>query len=514
VSEGHIAMERISSSFPVPRSLKPLPLSSVLSSISPASLASHLSTLRRDILTHYIEFSFDQPTSLTVSNVKDASGSLVHVLSRFPSPPNTTDHISPLANVSTTLDFLHKQLFPTLPPTHRQSFPRSLSKPISTAILARLLIPCLPSQLEALPTFLKLANKAVDLEDKYIVGMLDATSDREIKAWVNNVCAHYERRRRSCILDSTRKLIVQSTSSEPTFYAHLSLSQETPDQVAHTPSDEGDAWGLDDDGQSFKTGSSSSAVEPEVEDVWGFDDDLEEEITEKGQLAGPAEVKEDPEEAWGWNAEEPVPEEPAQEDNPWDDPWGDESTPAEATPAMRPTTVPSQRPSANSAPATQNIIGGKQPLVTNGHPTNTTNDPSRHPPKSKPITEPYLVSTLAKSIVRAVDDALREGKGLASSGIFPYSPTSTTMPGTLIMQSGALVLDLYRAVYPVVAAARLARPGDVMKFANDCFWLAEEVGRFVTYERGMLVVKDKLEECRGVLQVLADSWYQDGIVSP
>ncbi|KAG0709388.1 hypothetical protein DFH29DRAFT_888144 [Suillus ampliporus] len=458
----------------VPQSLKPLPLSSVLSSISSASLASHLSTLRRDILTHYIECSFDQPTSLTVSTMKDTSGALMHVLGRFPSSPNTTDTASPLANVSTALDFLHKQLFPALPSTHKHSFPRSLGKPISTAVLARLLIPGLPSQLEALPAFLKLANKAVDLEEKYIVGMLDASSEREIKAWVNNVCTHYERQRRSCILDSARKLIVQSaSSSESTFHAQLPLSQETPGLA---PADEGDA------------------SEPEEENVWGFDDDLGEEI--EAQQVDPTEVEEDPGDAWGWNDEETAPEEAVQpEDNAWDDPWGEEST---VTPAVRPTTMPSRRSSANSAPATQKVsTRSKKSSITNGRPTNKS--------------EPYLVSTLAKSIIHTVEDALHEGKGLASSGIIPSSQTSTTTPGTLIMQSGGFVLDLYRAVYPIVAAARLARPGDVMKFSNNCFWLAEEVGRLVTYEREALVVKDKLEECKSVLQVLADSWYQDGI---
>ncbi|KAG2157729.1 uncharacterized protein EDB93DRAFT_1124346 [Suillus bovinus] len=477
----------------VPQSLKPLPLSSVLSSISSASLASHLSTLRRDILTHYIECSFDQPTSLTVSTMKDTSGALMHVLGRFPSSPNTTDAGSPLANVSTTLGFLHKQLFPALPPTHRRSFLQSLSKPISTAVLARLLIPGLPSQLELLPAFLQITHKAVDLEDKCIVGMLDASSEREIKAWVNNVCTHYERQRRSHILDSARKLIIQSISSEQTFYAQLPLSQDTHEGAGLAPADEGDAWGLDDNGQSFNTGSSRSA--PEEENVWGFDDDLEEE----SQQAEPVEVvEEDPGDAWGWNNEEPAPEELVQAEDTWDDPWGEEPSLSEVTPAVQAVPVLSQRPSGNSAPATSRV-------------SRLTNGTSRDPPTSEPITEPYLVSTLAKSIIRTVEGALHEGQELLSSGIFPTSPTSTMTPGTLIMQSGALVLDLYRAVYPVVAAARLIRPGDIMKFSNNCLWLAEEVSRLVTLEQGVLVVKDKLEECKSVLQVLADSWYQDGI---
>ncbi|KAG1770673.1 hypothetical protein EDD22DRAFT_977060 [Suillus occidentalis] len=461
----------------VPRSLKPLPLSSVLSSISPASLASHLSTLRRDILTHYIECSFDQPTSLTVSTRKDTSGALMHVLGRFPSSPNSTDTGSPLANVSTALDFLHKRLFPDLPSTHQHSFPRSLSKPISTAVLARLLIPGLPSQLEALPAFLQIVNKAVDLEDKYIVGMLDASSEREIKSWVNNICAHYERQRRSHILDSARTLIIQNVSSD------YPLSQEIPDKAGPAPSDEGDAWGLDNDGQSLNAGSSSSAPE---ENVWGFDDDVQE-GTETQQAAPVEVVEEDPGDAWGWNDEEPAPEELAQAEDTWDDPWGEEPAISEVTPAVRTEPVSSQRPSANSALATQRV--------------------------SRPLGRLYMVSTLAKLIIHTVEDALHEGQKLSSSGIFSTSSTSITTPGTLIMQSGALVLDLYRAVYPIVAAARLVRPGDVMKFSNNCCWLAEEVGRLVTNERGVLVVKDKLEECKSALQVLADSWYQDGIVS-
>jgi centromere/kinetochore protein ZW10 len=478
----------------VPRSLKPLSLSSVLSSISSASLASHLSTLRRDILTHYIECSFDQPTSLTISTTKDKSGALMHVLSRFPSSPNTIDTGSPLINVSTILDFLYKQLSPALPLTHKHSFLRSLSKPISTAVLARLLIPGLPSQLEALPAFLKIANQAVDLEDKYIVGMLDASSESEIKAWVNNVCAHYERQRRSHILDSARKLIIQSiSSSEPTFHAQLPLSQEIPDKAGFAPADEGDAWGLDDDGQSFNVGSSKSALEEE--NVWGFDD-LEE--GRETQQAEPVEVvEEDPGDAWGWNDEEPAPEELVQAEDTWDDPWGEEPALSEVTPTVQTVPVSSQRPSANSVSAAQRA----------SHPIDST---SHHHPKSGPISEPYLVSTLAKSIIHTVEDALHEGQRLSSSGIFPTSPTSKTTPGTLIMQSGALVLDLYRALYPTVAAARLVRPGDVMKFSNNCCWLAEEVDRLVTHER-VLVVKDKLEECKSVFQVLADSWYQDGI---
>jgi centromere/kinetochore protein ZW10 len=420
----------------------------------------------------------------------------MHVLGRFPSSPNSTDTGSPLANVSTALDFLHKQLFPALPSTHQHSFPRSLSKPISTAVLARLLIPGLPSQLEALPAFLQIVNKAVDLEDKYIVGMLDASSEREIKSWVNNICAHYERQRRSHILDSARKLIIQNVSSESTFLAQLPLSQEIPNKAGTAPLDEGDVWGLDDDGQSLNAGSSSSAPE---ENVWGFDDDLQEGA--ETQQADPVEVvEEDPGDAWGWNDEESAPEEPAQAEDTWDDPWGEEPALSEVTPAVRTEPVSSQRPSANSAPATQRV----------SRPTDGTSHPA---PKSGPITEPYVVSTLAKLIIHTVEDALHEGQKLSSSGIFPTSSTSTTAPGTLIMQSGALVLDLYRAVYPTVAAARLVRPGDVMKFSNNCCWLAEEVGRLVTNERGVLVVKDKLEECKSVLQVLADSWYQDGIVS-
>ncbi|KAG9313112.1 hypothetical protein JVU11DRAFT_6562 [Chiua virens] len=75
------------------------------------------------------------------------------------------------------------------------------------------------------------------------------------------------------------------------------------------------------------------------------------------------------------------------------------------------------------------------------------------------------------------------------------------------MQSGALILNLYHALYPVVAASKLSQPIGRMQISNDCFYLSEdsEIARVLKTERPLSSVKEKLEECKGDLHVLADS---------
>lgn len=81
------------------------------------------------------------------------------------------------------------------------------------------------------------------------------------------------------------------------------------------------------------------------------------------------------------------------------------------------------------------------------------------------------------------------------------------------MQSGALVLDLYRALYLVAAASRLSQPAGHMQFSNDCYYLSEEMVRVLKSEQGPPSVRDRLEECKDDLKILADSWFYRGIVS-
>ncbi|KAF8448945.1 hypothetical protein L210DRAFT_3388459 [Boletus edulis BED1] len=516
---------------PVPNAQKPIPLSAILSSLSSSSLSAHMASLRRDITTHYIDHTLIHPTSLSFSQEPDQFGSFIHRLQRLPS--STKDDSRPLSNLSRILEFMNDTLFPCLPQSQREIFPRSLAKPLTTSIMTRLLIPSLPLKLDSLPAFLELTGASVDFETKYVVGLLKGdTFEREIKSWVDNVCAHYERGRRQRILDDVRRIILASVSRpKDTFSAELvTVIEVTQPSVEPTPvvaPVAADGWNPNGD-YTLKTDPSGSVVD--AEDAWGFDDDDEESQEEPASKPEPLEEPEpDPNEAWGWNdelaEEQPetstrisaaiTPDEPSEQDEVWDDdPWADDSI---ANKLDHASVTPSVVAPPQPAPAASASSSRHQPL-SNGHPSTNGHVANGHHPPSKSLQnasivnkEPYPVSVLIRRIAQAVEDALHEGKALASSGIFSKFTFPTSTPGTLIMQSGALVLDLYRALYPVMAASRMSKPAGRMQFSNDCSYLSEEMGRMLKREQGLSDVRERLEECKDDLKVLADSWFYKGI---
>ncbi|KAF9240649.1 hypothetical protein BU15DRAFT_73879 [Melanogaster broomeanus] len=487
------------------RPSKPIPLSAILSSLSSSALSAHMTSLRRDLTTHYIDHFLDHPTSLTVSTEPDQSGLLVHRLQRLSSPPQTYKAAN-LTNLSRILDFISDKLLPILPQSQHDSFPRSLAKPLTTSIMTRLLIPSLPSKLEALPSFLELTKNAVDFETKYVVGLLKGDAfEREIKSWVDNVCAHYEKGRRLRILDDARAVILASaTGAKETFFAELVIIPEnTPTNLAEpTPSAAADVWSLDD-AQSFKTGSSKSAIDTEdAQTPVTLGDGTKDEPTEEQTDASTQ------------RSTETTSEELVEGDVVWDDdPWGDDSGVNEVT--LAPSILPPPQAVPTVSPtAAQHRVPPNGRQKTNGHASNGVHQSSDSSRDSNSIgREPYPVSALTKHIIQAVEDAVQEGKALASSAIFSHSPTSTSAPGTLIMQSGALVLDLYRALYTVAAASRLSRTADHMQFSNDCHYLSEEIDGVLSRELRVPTVKDKLQECKNDLKLLADSWFYVGITA-
>ena len=518
VSQAIIYISRL-----VPKSENPIPLSAVLSSLSPPSLASHMATLRRDIFIHCIDHSLDHPAMLPSSQEPDQYGSFIHRLQRL--SPSTNHSATPLDNLSCILEFINDKLFPCIPQSQRGAFQKSFARPLTTSIMTRLLIPSLPSKLDALPAFLELTRNAVDFEMKYVVGLLKGDAfEREIKNWVDNVCAHYERGRRQHILNDLRETILASASRpKDTFSAELvTVIDVAQSSVKPTPT-LADSW-ISNDVQSLKTDSSSSGID--AGEAWGFDDDIgEPEESPVAKQGSSDELEPDPGEAWGWNDELPeeqpettvqasakvMPEEPTGEDEVWDDdPWADAN---EVALPDYPSAVPTALPQASASSSRQ------QPL-SNGHPSTNDRVTNGHHPPSKPAQnthhvnkEVYLVSVLVRRIVQAVEDVLHEGKALATSGIFAKSPASSLTPGTLIMQSGALALELYIALYPVIAASRLSQPAGRMQFSNDCHHLSEELARILDHEQRLSGVQERLEECKDDIKVLADSWYFQSIVS-
>ncbi|EIN09514.1 hypothetical protein PUNSTDRAFT_112977 [Punctularia strigosozonata HHB-11173 SS5] len=375
----------ICSSVKVLHSETTITLSEILSSLNVASLASHTSVLRRALTSQYVERVLSQPTSITINTSPDGSS---HTLTLYPSPPNSEDLSTRLDNLATVFTFLSNHFFPALPDPAATTFPQSLTKPLTTALLQKLLIPALPSSLAALPPFLELARKSRQFEAGYVERVLKDTSDGEVTHWVDSVGVHYERKRRVDLLDRARAIIT-AAGHDATFRAELVtvtrpvksdvIPVQQDVQVEHEDEDE---WRPED--RSQHAASVATNGHPEVsadDDGWGFDDDVPEEpptlpsttaTAAQDQSANghgePQPAEDDPADAWGWedNEENTVPvsrlenapvvnddsasngtsDDATAVDDPWDDPWEDPPVDAKTAPVLPPLKTESTPPPA------------------------------------------------------------------------------------------------------------------------------------------------------------------------
>ncbi|KAJ6581607.1 hypothetical protein B0H19DRAFT_930561 [Mycena capillaripes] len=523
-----------------------LSLPEILSSLSATSLSSHLATLRRDIMTHYVDQVLQQPTSLTITSEHSE-----HRLTLFPSPPNSEDLTTRLDNVSATLKFLSTHFTAFLPTSEAITFSRSLCKPIVTSVLSNLLVPSLPSSFEALPQFIGLAKRAVAFEDEYVVQLLgDDKSDRPIKAWVDGMGGHYERQRRLQILHTSRVIILSPESAPDRFLVEIAIDQDkAPEVVPVQAEEDSDAsWGFEEKPSSSEATDESWGFDDDAEPDWGFDDD------DEATPAPSAEPQESPDanghdepdaDAWGWNDDAPSDQ---AEDDPWDDPPAKFAAAVDSPPAPSIVNRASiSSPASTSSPkmATRleklankgkKHLNGSSPMaspvfstpMSSVKPTPTTPSPppppapvnpqEKRPPRLAAVSVPketYFVSGRMRQIINIVEDVLAEGQNFAASKIFPPIETSSP-PGTVLLQSAASILDLYRALYPVKFAGRLKTAPDArMQFSNDCLYLSGEIARVesaAAAHGGLAPVKDRLVECRQRLKILGDSWFVDTVV--
>ena len=109
-----------------------------------------------------------------------------------------------------------------------------------------------------------------------------------------------------------------------------------------------------------------------------------------------------------------------------------------------------------------------------------------------------------------MEDVLNEGLEFTSSSIV-HALESASVPGTVLLQTAASVLDLHRALYPVVFGAELrsSLQGPI-RFSNNYLYLSQEIERLETTSP---VAKERLAECRHRLKVLSETWLDDAIVS-
>ncbi|CAL1714224.1 unnamed protein product [Somion occarium] len=498
-----------------------LTLPSILSSIPPASLSSHMNTLRRDLTMLYIDFICKQPASISVASHSAAVAPSEYKLSIFPAPPTTHNLVSRIENLAAVLDFLRDHLFPHLP--YSSSFALSLCKPITTALLNHLLVPSLPSSLDALPSFLQLTHRAVEFERDYICGVLGDTSpEKDVKAWADAVGTHYERRRRVDLLERARAIITREDNISDAFRVEVIVAEEASPKkhlmdatVAPktVPPVEEEAWDFEEE---------SSTQDFSEENGWDFEDDVEaKQETTGGSSAlndNPPPNEEDPADAWGWNDDdEPTPpdeKDGSTDSSAWDDPWGDEpSVPKPAVvakPATRLEKVSNKGKSSATSSAVQSPVPTAAPPPTPAMPslakqgTRDLGTPQQYAEK-----ESYLVSGRSQELVTLVEDVLREAAELAKSKILP-SDSQRSPVGSILGLTSSFILDLYRALYPVTFSNALSTsPKRAMFFSNDCLWLSGEVKRISALGSVPSPTKEKLIQGQERLKVLEESWFED-----
>ncbi|EPQ56262.1 hypothetical protein GLOTRDRAFT_115586 [Gloeophyllum trabeum ATCC 11539] len=492
-------------------------LPSIFSCLSPEAMGAHISTMRRDISTHFIDYLSKQPCAVSVSENEDIPGSTKYHLTIFPSPPDSENRSSRLANLSTVLTFLSTHLFTAIPEPHVNSLRQSLCKPLTNAVLQNLLIPSLPASLDRLPWFLRLAEQALKFEEEYISNVLgDKSPDKEIQAWVKGISGHYERKRRIEILDRARAIIVQEDDPSRTFRAEVDTKPEittVPVEAVQDDVADDSAWGFEDEKEI-----NGDAID---ENGWGLDDDEPAPELKENKDEGPAE-------AWGWKDDDEATAvedntEEVEDDNPWeDDPWNDppqESLQTLPPPLpVSPIPKPATRLEKLSAKAKNGRSSIDSPAASPLPPSIPASPapPPPVPPVKKPSKqlepikvrtvskESYLVSNRVKDVLDIVRSVVQESKEYTASKIF--SPASTSHPrGTVLMQTASLVLDLYRALYPVKFLPELDESASrSMRFSNDCLYLGVELEKAAF---GTASVKEKISECQSRLKVLGDSWF-------
>lgn len=493
-------------------------------------------------MTYFIDRILMQPTSIAIH-----SGIVEHRISHVPSPPNEEIQNIRIENLSAVLTFLSVHFFVSLPSEQQTQFTRSLCKPIASSVLNNLLVPFLPSSFELLPPFLDLVRRAVVFEEHFVVGMLgNDVNDRLVKEWSNGLCGHYERQRRTQILDSSRTIIISPENSADRFLVDVNIlpvtySTTSPVQAEEAYKDEvkDDAWGLEDDIDS----GAGTPFEVEAEG-WGFDDEvlpdseadpsIEQKVEERSPsvkaVNGEHENDPDPSDAWGWNDNDDVEalEEAVETD--WDDPWGDE--PGSSSAHSPPPSIASPKVATRLEKAAnkgKKHLSDTSPTASPGisplsppHSETTLTDPKNIPSLVKQSSrntmhvpkESYSVSGRIKQIIRAVEDVLKEGKQFAAAKIFQPSNTTPT-PGSVIFQCIPSILDLYMALYPVKFHKDLKVPECGMQFSNDCLYLSNEAERVRNIAAAVGVpasIQERLSECTKRYKLLADSWYHDVIV--
>ncbi|KAI0033922.1 hypothetical protein K488DRAFT_69507 [Vararia minispora EC-137] len=540
-------------------------LPAIFASFTPDSLTNHLNSLRRDILTHYIEQVLTSPTSVVQSIANDEKEKLESSLTVCAAPCGGGDPGTGLDNLADILEFLNAYLLPALPLSHAATFKRSLCKPITDNLLNKLLIPQIPSSFVYLPAYLGVTRRAVQLEERYIIGVLGQDArDRSVRSWAERVSAHYERKRSANLLDLARKIVLREDDGGR---IPVDVDVETPnsspemaevDQVPPSPASvlvpatattsadpEEDNWGLDD-------GADDS-------NGWGLDEDEPIELAPKptspklsplsppnstGMNGSRDGVEVDPGDAWGWNDDEEDPSTdvcslrtsgsaptPDDSSSTWDDySWGDAGTSVDPGPPPKPSPPPrAPRPAtrleklANKGKTKHTSRLSTDSVVTRPPPPTPASPFVQHSMSARKVTVPIKTAKPIPSSpalpsptpprakeTYTITSRARELAVLAESALCEGTDFARATlfdddgeRGRMIVLAAVGILDLFRALYPVAFEDALVKsPERPMLFANDCRHLCKW-----TKNQQVTGPAEGLEESGAAMEALGETWF-------
>ncbi|KAJ3826774.1 hypothetical protein F5880DRAFT_1542189 [Lentinula raphanica] len=569
----------IAQSVQVRQSERTLSLAEILASSSPTSLDNHLNTLRRDITTHYINILLTQPMSVVEqdfkitcfptppneevieSRIDNLSRTLqflyTHLFIHLPEKKRTSFLQSLCKPVTSSL--LNKLLISNLPSTFSR-LPSFLELAKSAVAFEQECIIGL------------LGNDASDCTIKTWVDGLAGHYERQRRV-------HILENARNSIIEiddfsnsfQVEVEIVQAAPEPEVVPVQEEVGEDAwgldEGDSSTSAKVEDDRWGFDkdevsaeenEDGWGFdeeaKTGDSET-----VDDGWGFDDTAEESTgttvhdssSEPKLEANGHGPEPEPDDAWGLDDEVPADEASSADETNWDDPWG-ESTSAPPSASVSLSSVKSPPkvatrleklanrgkkgingnspmnspsipmpstpnvPSSPAIPSTSSKTKGSPSPSSLPHASNATKVPDKRPPdlSFSPPKELYLVSSRMKDIVALVRETLKEGHDFCGSRLLS-APESSSPSGTILFQTAASILDLYRALYPVVFSGILRSIEGPVRFSNNCLYLSTQVEAIGKELHGSNTqtqsVKGRLDECGQAFKLLSESWYGDAI---
>ncbi|CCA66727.1 hypothetical protein PIIN_00408 [Serendipita indica DSM 11827] len=425
-----------------------LTLNDILVSLPSEIIAVNLATLRKDLFSRFINCVLrDNYTVLRVKSTRiDLSAS------------SSQDSFTSLLHLFT---FLSEELLPHIPEPHRASFSTAFYNPLCDALQAHLFA-LVPATIDELPSYLTTLIGVIDFETKITALGFSTGPERRLQAWCQGVQTHYEKKRRTELLERARTIVLSQPSYGVTIEVEVSAKESVKEAASVEPLT---------DGAEVETAN------------WDFDDeDTTKEVPSIASNKEDAESTEEDGDGWGFDDDEPTVEEKGQEsEEKTHDPWGTNGMMLQYHQMM----------STRLKPAQTRVVASP---------------------------ETYQVSNVAKEISELAHKILSEGISLLHTRLFAEQGFTSTR-ASLLMPSTPSVVDLFRALYPVLHSEESQSSlASRLRYSNDCQYLADSCKTLQdVYETNCSTQPDyttthsRFEETRGRLEVLATNLREDAI---